>query len=121
MNKKVFQIRWTRGQGPGGQHRNKTENCCVLTHIATGITVTYDGRSRKESQRNAMKLMEQKLKEHREAKNAAKKKERRDEKIKNEERIRTYDYSRGVVTDHRTGKKASLKDIIIKGLLDKLK
>jgi len=68
-----------------------------------------------------MKLMEQKLKEAHEAQAAAKRKSRRDEKIKNEERIRTYDYSRGVVTDHRTGKTASIKDIIIKGLLDKLK
>lgn len=68
-----------------------------------------------------MKLMEKALEKLRQDKQKAKKKERRDEKIKNEERIRTYDYSRGMVTDHRSGKKASLKDIIIKGLLDKLR
>jgi protein subunit release factor A len=121
LNKKVFLIRWKRGQGPGGQHRNKTENCCVLTHLATGVTVTYDGRSRKESQRKAMELMEEALKKRREDQEKEKSKKRRDEKIKGEERIRTYDYSRGVVTDHRTGKTASIKDIILKGLLDKLR
>lgn len=68
-----------------------------------------------------MEEMEKRLKEIRDAEEAAKRKARRDHAIHNEIRIRTYDFSRGVVTDHRTGKTASLKDILIKGLLDKLR
>lgn len=68
-----------------------------------------------------MEEMEKRLKELKEAEQAEKKKRHRDYKIKNETRIRTYDYSRGIVTDHRTDKSASIKDILGKGLLDKLR
>jgi len=118
---KVFSVRWFRSPGSGGQKKNKTANCCIITHIETGLTAKGDCRSRKESHREAMKLMLVKIKEAEEAEKAAKRKGRRDERIKNQKRVRTYDYSRGIVIDHRTGKTASLKDILIKGLLDKLK
>lgn len=49
------------------------------------------------------------------------KKTDRDVKIKDRTRVRTYDYTRGCVTDHRTGQKASVKDILEKGELGKLK
>jgi protein subunit release factor A len=68
-----------------------------------------------------MKLLEDRVNEYLEQRKARDKKAERDERIHNTERVRTYDYSRGVVTDHRTGKIASLKDILVKGLLDKLR
>lgn len=77
-------------------------------------------RDRKATRPHTAALL-RKLQEAEEAERAARAKARRDEAIRNNERIRTYDYSRGVVMDHRTGKKASIKNILVKGLLDLLK
>lgn len=117
----MIETRWTKGQGPGGQHKNKVETCCVMTDTETGVTVTVDGRSRKANEKKARKLLAKRNREKREAELAAKKKAARDEKIHDTTRIRTYDFTKNVVTDHRTKKKASLKDILVKGLLEKLR
>jgi len=68
-----------------------------------------------------MRELQNRVDEHYENRKAIVRKSRRDFAIKNETRIRTYDFSRGVVTDHHSGKTASLKDILDKGMLDKLK
>jgi protein subunit release factor A len=52
---------------------------------------------------------------------ARQRKARRDYAIRNEERVRTYDYSRNLVTDHRTGKTAPIKEILEKAKLEKLR
>jgi peptide chain release factor 1 len=117
----VIEIRWTKGQGPGGQHKNKVETCCVATHKPSGIQVTVDGRSRRQNEKQARKLLKRRVEEERLNQLAARRKAARDEKIRNTERVRTYDYSRGVVTDHRTGKKASIKDVMVKGQLERLR
>ena len=121
LNKREYAVRWSRGQGNGGQHRNKTENCCNLTHIATGIMVRVDGRSRRENMREAYYLLQDRLKDYRDARRAGKRKKRRDAAIKAAGHIRTYNKSRGVVIDHRSGKSASWKDIVVKGQIDKLR
>jgi len=109
FDKKDCSIRWSQGQGAGGQHRNKTENCCNLTHIPTGVEVREDGRSRRDNLRVAYKELEKLVIAFEAAKIAAAKKEERDYKIHNTETIRTYHYSRQTVKDHRTGKTAPLK------------
>ena len=38
LTKKDFTIRWFSGSGGGGQHRNKSSNCCEITHIESGIS-----------------------------------------------------------------------------------
>lgn len=53
-----IQIRWTKGTGPGGQHKNKVETCCVMTDLDTGITVKVDGRSRTSNEKEARKREE---------------------------------------------------------------
>lgn len=116
-----FQIRWTKGQGPGGQHKNKVANCCVLTHVPTGLVVTVDGRSRPSNLKEAKRLMRAKLEAHVADERKAKRKAARDRKIKDATRVRTYDFTKGVVIDHRTGKRASIKDVVGKGKLDKLR
>ena len=93
----------------------------IATHEPTGIEARVDGRKQHQNKKQAIRQLEESVAEHFNAQNAAKKKSRRDYAIHNETRIRTYDFSRGIVTDHRTGKKASIKDILGKGLLDKLK
>ncbi len=113
-------FRYTRGQGPGGQRKNKVETCVIATHGPTGLEVRIDGRSRHQNRREAIKLLTQRVREHAAKRVAKQRKARRDYAIRNETRVRTYDYLRDLVTDHRTGKTASIKAILEKAKLDKL-
>lgn len=117
---KDIKIKYTKGTGPGGQNKNKLETACRIMHIPTGITAYADCRKRRQSYKEAMKVLEQRLQEASEAEQAEARKARRYRAIHNTPRVRTYDYKSGVVTDHRTGKKASLKDVLRKGRIDLL-
>lgn len=121
MNLKDVKFEYKRGQGPGGQHRNKTDSCVKAIHIPTGISVEIDGRKQGQNKKEALKELEKRLKEVAEDRAAVQKKERRDEKIKPETHIRTYDLRRGEVIDLRTRKRARVKDILDKGRLDLLR
>lgn len=122
ITKKDLRIEYTRGTGPGGQRKNKVETACRITHIPTGTTAYADERSQKHSYRLAMNELTKRLRDAIEAEKASVKKERRDHKVKNPERaIRTYDYKAGLVYDHRTGKNATIKDILKKGKLELLR
>ena len=114
-------FRYTKGQGPGGQHRNKTSSCVIAKHEPTGIEVKIDGRDQHKNKRKAIRELDQAVTAWYDEQKAAEKKAKRDYAIHNETRIRTYDFSSGVVTDHRTGKRASLKDVLGKGKLEKLR
>ena len=114
-------FRYTRGTGPGGQHKNKTSSCVIAKHKPTGIEVKIDGRNQHQNKRASFRRLEIEVTKYYDALKAAEVKATRDQAIHDTTRIRTYDFSRGVVTDHRTKKTASIKDILGKGLLDKLK
>lgn len=117
---KDIKIEFMRGTGPGGQRKNKVQTACRVTHIPTGITAYADERSQKHSRKSALKALKQRLKDERDQEVARRKKSRRDHAIHNQERIRTYDFQKNLVIDHRTGKKASLKEVLGKGKLDLL-
>ena len=121
INKKDCKIETMRGTGPGGQHRNKTDSAVRITHLPTGISAYCDERSQHQSMKKAWKDLEKKLRNIEDEKRAKEKKTRRDHAIHNTEIIRTYDYSRGIVKDHRSKKQASLKDIMEKGRIDLLR
>lgn len=118
--KEDMHITYTKGKGPGGQHKNKVETMVRIVHIPTSIVVTVDGRHRDRNRKRAIAELERRLHELQLRQKAARKKARRDAAIHERITIRTYDFSRGVVKDHRTGKKASLKQILGKGRLDLL-
>lgn len=120
MNDKDIKVETMRGQGPGGQRKNKTETCVRLTHVPTGIQVTIDGRSQRQNMVKARKLLAQRIAEDKAAEKAKARKARRDDAIRNGPVIRTYDYKRKIVKDHRTGKTASLKEVM-NGYLDDLR
>jgi len=122
LNKNNCKVEYTKGSGPGGQNRNKVETAVRITHIESGISVFIcTQRTRGQNERIAWKELESKLKQIQSNIDAKKKKEYRDYKIHNTKTIRTYDFKKGIVKDHRTKKTASIKDILEKGDLDKLK
>ena len=118
INKADVTIEFTKGKGPGGQHRNKTSSAVRAVHLPTGITVFIDGRDQHKNKRKALCGLEQCVREGIESEKAKKKKLHRDFKIHNTKIIRTYDFSRGTAKDHRSRKTASLKNVLEKGRLD---
>lgn len=107
-----LEIFTTRGSGPGGQHRNKTDSCVVAKHLPTGITVRCDGRSQWENRQTALATLRARLWDERrrgeEAERATKRRAQVGTGMRGDKRrtIRTQD---GIVTDHVTGRKWQLK------------
>lgn len=112
FNKKDVSITTTKGSGPGGQHKNKTESCVVAIHNPTGIKVTIDGRNQHQNKKKALKKLEDKVRSYYDGLKAEEKKAERDRKIKESKYIRTYDYKSQTVKDHRTKRKYNLKDVL---------
>lgn len=58
LTKKDFKLEWYSGSGAGGQHRNKHQNCCRITHIATGLRAQgTESRERATNQRVAFERL----------------------------------------------------------------
>lgn len=112
-----------RGSGNGGQHRNKTDSCVTLIDRKTGVKVRIDGRSQHQNKRKAFDILEERLASSAHAEEAA-----RVSKMKAEQagsgmrgdKVRTYREQDDTVSDHRTGQKARLKDVLA-GKLEKLR
>jgi peptide chain release factor 1 len=113
-----------RSSGAGGQHVNTTDSAVRITHIPTGIVVTASEKSQHQNRATAMKVLRARLYEaQREARDSARSEARRDQVGSGDrsERIRTYNFPQGRVTDHRINLTLYKLDKVIAGeALDEL-
>ena len=119
-----LQIDTFRASGAGGQHVNKTESAIRIIHIPTGTVVEcQDERSQHKNRDRAMKILRSRLLEaEREKQNAEIADERRSQVGTGDrsERIRTYNFPQGRVSDHRIGLTIYRIEAIMNGDLDEI-
>ena len=122
INQNDLRIDTYRSSGAGGQHVNKTSSAIRITHIPTGIVVACQNeRSQLQNKETAMKMLRSKLYE--------KKQEEQERELTTtrrlqvgsgdrSEKIRTYNYPQGRITDHRIGISIYQMDDFLNGNLD---
>ncbi len=107
ISKNDLRIDTFRASGAGGQHVNKTDSAIRLTHLPTGIVVEcQDERSQHKNRARAMSLLASRILDGMRQKQAAEQADARKSLVGSgdrSERIRTYNYPQGRVTDHRIG------------------
>ncbi|NMP21019.1 peptide chain release factor 1 [Sulfobacillus harzensis] len=124
INPDDLRIDTMRASGAGGQHVNKTESAVRITHLPTNIVVyCQDEKSQLKNREKAMRVLRARLKDlyDSQAHNAVQE-ERRSQVGTGDrsERIRTYNFPQGRVTDHRIGLTLHRIDGIMDGDLDEL-
>lgn len=114
LTKKDFSIEWFSGTGAGGQHRNKHQNCCRITHIATGLRANgQNARDRQTNQRTAFEQLAKRVIAYYAA---------LDDKPPeiNTTVIRNYHAERNEVRDKASGLRLPYKDVVIGGDLSEM-
>ncbi len=113
-----------RSSGAGGQHINKTESAIRITHIPTGVVVECQTeRSQIQNRETAMSMLRSKLYEAELQKQSAEQAEKRKSQVGSgdrSEKIRTYNFPQGRITDHRIGLSMYQVDNFLNGDIDEM-
>jgi len=124
INPADLQVDTFRSSGAGGQHVNKTESAIRITHLPTGTVVEcQDERSQHKNRDRAMKILVSRLYEEERRKQTEQFAAERKSQVGSgdrSERIRTYNYPQGRVTDHRIGLTLYKIEQILNGALDEV-
>ncbi len=124
INEKDLKIDTYRSSGAGGQHVNKTESAIRITHLPTGIVVQcQDERSQIKNREKAMRVLKSKLYEKQQEEAEKEYAQNRRSQVgtgDRSERIRTYNFPQGRVTDHRIGLTLYSLDTFMNGDLDEM-
>lgn len=124
INKADLRIDTYRASGAGGQHVNKTDSAIRITHIPTGVVVEcQDERSQHKNRARAMSLLQARLMQSAQDEAAQSQASERKSLVGSgdrSERIRTYNYPQGRVTDHRINLTLYKLDEFMAGDLDKI-
>jgi peptide chain release factor 1 len=122
INQEDLRIDVFRSSGPGGQHVNTTDSAVRITHLPTGIVVTcQDEKSQHKNKAKAIRVLRARLKEKLEIEKEQEISEERKKQVgtgERSERIRTYNFPQGRVTDHRIGLTLYKLQSILDGDLD---
>lgn len=107
FTKKDFRVDFYRGHGAGGQHRNKTDSCCRITHIPTGLVGNAcEQKEQGKNKKVAFKRLSIKLLKFY-------KQEYITKTIRNNEVIRSYNQNRNEVSDKRSARKFDFRDVLL--------
>ena len=120
IEEKDLRIDVFRASGPGGQSVNTTDSAVRITHLPTGIVVSQqDEKSQHKNRAKAMKVLRSRLYDaERQRQDSERAAERREQVGSGDrsERIRTYNYPQGRVTDHRINLTLYKLDKIMEGI-----
>ena len=124
INEKDLRIDTYRASGAGGQHVNKTDSAVRITHLPSGIVVqNQDEKSQNKNKQKAMKILRAKILKVEEDKKFNDMSQTRKSLVgggDRSEKIRTYNFPQGRVSDHRINLTLHKIDEILDGNLDEL-
>ncbi|MBR5236572.1 MAG: peptide chain release factor 1 [Clostridia bacterium] len=124
INQNDLRIDVFRAGGPGGQCVNTTDSAVRITHLPTGLVVScQDEKSQHKNKDKAMKILRSRLYDLMQSEQQAQIAQERKSQVgtgDRSERIRTYNYPQGRVTDHRVGLTLHRLDAILDGDLDEI-
>jgi peptide chain release factor 1 len=124
INPQDLKIETFRASGAGGQYVNTTETAVRITHIPTGITVAcQDERSQFQNKQKALKILYARLKDYYERQKEEEIAKERKTQVgtgERSEKIRTYNFPQGRVTDHRINLTLYKLSDVLEGKLDEI-